>query len=77
VLDNPANRRKAIGLTARQFHSTFTNTMAADQSRPFMTPSTSRRVLFQGAFAYFNPRAVMPVSKSSLPGAGWTARLPG
>jgi pimeloyl-ACP methyl ester carboxylesterase len=32
VLNNPANRHKAVGFTAKQFHYTFTNTLTRDES---------------------------------------------
>jgi pimeloyl-ACP methyl ester carboxylesterase len=33
VLANPANRNRTVGLTPKQFHFNFTNTMAADEAR--------------------------------------------
>jgi pimeloyl-ACP methyl ester carboxylesterase len=64
VLGNPANKNKAIGLTPRQFHYSFTNTLndveSAAVHKRYHVPG-SARVLFQGAFANFNPRAATKV----------------
>ena len=60
VLGKPTNKNKAIPLTARQFHYAVTNTLSESQSAAhyerYAVPG-SARVLFQGAFANFNPRA--------------------
>jgi hypothetical protein len=32
VLKNPANRRKAVGFTPKQFHYAFTNTLSEEES---------------------------------------------
>ena len=60
VLSKPTNKNKAIPLTARQFHYAVTNTLSESQSAAhyerYAVPG-SARVLFQGAFANFNPRA--------------------
>jgi pimeloyl-ACP methyl ester carboxylesterase len=34
VLDNPANRHRAIGFTPKQFHYAFTNTLSEEESQP-------------------------------------------
>ncbi|SFG70962.1 alpha/beta hydrolase [Streptomyces mirabilis] len=64
VLGNPANKNKTVGLTARQFHHAFTNTLSHEESQAvydrYHVPG-SARVLFQGAFANFNPRATTRV----------------
>jgi pimeloyl-ACP methyl ester carboxylesterase len=64
VLGNPANKNKAIGLTPRQFHYGFTNTLSEAESAAvherYQVPG-SARVLFQGAFANFHPRAATKV----------------
>jgi pimeloyl-ACP methyl ester carboxylesterase len=64
VLRNPANRKKAVPLTARQFHYAFTNTLTATESRAvhdrYHIPA-SGRVLFQGAFANVTPNAATRV----------------
>jgi pimeloyl-ACP methyl ester carboxylesterase len=60
VLGNPANRNKAVQLTAEQFHYAVTNTLSETESAAryerYAAPGPAR-VLFQGAFANFNPRA--------------------
>ncbi|SDN97659.1 alpha/beta hydrolase [Actinacidiphila guanduensis] len=60
VLGNPANRNKAVPLTAEQFHYAVTNTLSASESAAqyerYAVPG-SARVLFQGAFANFHPKA--------------------
>ncbi|MET9564155.1 alpha/beta hydrolase [Streptomyces tauricus] len=64
VLRSPSNRRKALGLSPRQFHYAFANTLSEAESLAaydrYHVPG-SARVLFQGAFANFNPRAVTQV----------------
>jgi pimeloyl-ACP methyl ester carboxylesterase len=64
VLGNPANRRRTVELTPKQFHFAFTNTMPADQARAaydrYQVPGPGR-VIFQAAFANLNPRAVTKV----------------
>ncbi|MFD5570020.1 alpha/beta hydrolase [Streptomyces cadmiisoli] len=64
ILGNPANKNKAIALTPRQFHYAFANTLSADESAAayerYHVPG-SARVMFQGAFANFNPRAVTKI----------------
>jgi pimeloyl-ACP methyl ester carboxylesterase len=60
VLKNPANRHRAVALTPEEFHYAFTNTMTEQESQPvydrYAVPGPGR-VLFQGAFANFNPHA--------------------
>ncbi|MFF3513194.1 alpha/beta hydrolase [Streptomyces sp. NPDC002573] len=64
VLGNPANKNKAIALTPEQFHYAFTNTLSKEESAAvyerYQVPG-SARVLFQGAFGNFNPRAATKV----------------
>jgi pimeloyl-ACP methyl ester carboxylesterase len=64
VLRSPANKGKAIGLSPRQFHYAFANTLSEEESLAaydrYHVPGPAR-VLFQGAFANFNPRAVTRV----------------
>jgi len=64
VLKNPANNHRAVALTLPEFHYAFTNTMSEEQAAPFFeryaVPGPGR-VLFQGAFANFNPRAATKV----------------
>jgi pimeloyl-ACP methyl ester carboxylesterase len=64
VLKNPANNHRAVALTPSEFHYAFTNTMSEEDSRAaferYAVPGPGR-VLFQGAFANFNPRAATHV----------------
>jgi pimeloyl-ACP methyl ester carboxylesterase len=64
ALRNPANRKKTVPLTAKQFRFRFTNTMndadAEAAYERYYVPG-SGRVLFQAAFANVNPRAVTKV----------------
>ncbi|HEV3229784.1 MAG TPA: alpha/beta hydrolase [Solirubrobacteraceae bacterium] len=60
VLENPANRNRTVELTRKQFHYAFTNTMTDAESQAaydrYEVPGPGR-VLFQAAFANFNPGA--------------------
>jgi len=61
VLGNPANRKRTVELTPEQFHFAFTNTMMDDAQAKaaydrYEVPGPGR-VLFQAAFANFNPGA--------------------
>jgi pimeloyl-ACP methyl ester carboxylesterase len=60
VLKSPANDHKAVMLTPKEFHYAFTNTMSEEDSQAvwerYAVPGPGR-VLFQGAFANFNPHA--------------------
>ena len=59
VLKNPANTHRAVMLTFDEFHYAFTNTMtdeAASKAYERYAVPGAGRVLFQGAFANFNPR---------------------
>jgi alpha-beta hydrolase superfamily lysophospholipase len=64
VLSNPANRGKTVELTPKQFHYAFTNTMTDEESKAaydrYQVPGPGR-VLFQAAFANFNPHAASKV----------------
>jgi pimeloyl-ACP methyl ester carboxylesterase len=72
VLANPANRNRTVELTPKQFHYNFTNTMAQDEAKAaydrYQVPGPSR-LIFQAAFANFNPRAANKVDfdKSDRP----------
>jgi pimeloyl-ACP methyl ester carboxylesterase len=64
ALRNPANRKRTVPMTPKQFHRGFTNTMndadAAAAYDRYYVPSPGR-VIFQAAFANVNPRAVTTV----------------
>jgi pimeloyl-ACP methyl ester carboxylesterase len=64
VLKNPANNHRAVALTLGEFQYAFTNTMSEEDSQAaferYAVPGPGR-VLFQGAFANFNPRAATRV----------------
>jgi pimeloyl-ACP methyl ester carboxylesterase len=59
VLKSPANKHRAVALTFDEFHYSFTNTMDEAHAREayerYAVPSPGR-VLWEGAFANFNPR---------------------
>jgi len=64
ALRNPANTKRTVPLTAKQFRFRFTNTMndadAAAAYERYYVPGPGR-VLFQAAFANVNPHAVTKV----------------
>lgn len=64
ALRNPANRKKTVALTPKQFRFSFTNTMNDAEAQAayarYYVPGPGR-VLFQAAFANLNPRAVTKV----------------
>jgi pimeloyl-ACP methyl ester carboxylesterase len=64
VLGNPANKNKTVELTPKQFHYNFTNTMSDEEAKAaydrYEVPGPGR-VIFQAAFANFNPRAATKV----------------
>ena len=68
VLKSPANNHRAVGLSFEEFQYAFTNTMTAEEARPvydrYAVPGPGR-VLFQGAFANFNPHAPTRVDFSN------------
>src|SRR5438067_530103 len=60
LLSNPANRKRTVELTPKQFHYGFTNTMNDKQSKAaserYEVPGPGR-VIYQAAFANINPNA--------------------
>ena len=64
ALSNPANNHRAVPLTPEQFHYAFTNTLSEEESlavfRRYAVPGPDH-VLFQAAFANFNPHAATAV----------------
>ena len=64
ALRNPANRHRAVALTAEQFHYAFTNTLTEEESRAvyerYAVPGPGRP-LFQAGLANFNPHAATKV----------------
>jgi pimeloyl-ACP methyl ester carboxylesterase len=65
VLLNPLNVRRAVMLTADQFHYAFTNTLSTTESarvyERYAIPGPGRP-LFQAGLANFNPRAATKVN---------------
>jgi alpha-beta hydrolase superfamily lysophospholipase len=65
ALRNPFGVKDLVPLSPEQFHYRFTNTLPEAESRAvydrFYIPGTAR-VLFQAAYANFNPHAVTKVS---------------
>lgn len=68
VLNNPANRKKAVPITEKEFHYAFTNNLTAEESKPlydrYAIP-VSGRMLFQGGFANFATKSPMKVDYSN------------
>ena len=59
ILKNPANKHHAVPLTLEEFQYAFTNTMSDEESKAayerYAVPGPGR-VLWEAAFANFNPR---------------------
>ena len=59
ILKNPANKHHAVPLTLEEFHYAFTNTMSDEEAKAayerYAVPGPGR-VLWEAAFANFNPR---------------------
>jgi non-heme chloroperoxidase len=68
ALLNPANRRRAVGLTPAQFRYGFGNTLSEEESAQlherWMIP-TPGRPLFEAAFANVNPKAATKVDTAN------------
>ena len=64
ALSNPANLHRAMALTPEQFHYAFTNNLSEEESlavyKRYAVPGPDH-VLFQAAFANFNPHAATAV----------------
>ena len=64
ALSNPANNRRAVPLTPEQFHYAFTNNLSEAESlavyEKYAVPGPDH-ILFQAAFANFNPHAATAV----------------
>lgn len=64
ALSNPANNHRAVPLTPEQFHYAFTNNLSEEESlavyERYAMPGPDH-VLFQAAFANFNPHAATAV----------------
>ena len=60
VLDDPRNRHEAVGLTPKQFHYAFTNTLTEAESKPlydrYAIPAPGR-IVWDGALANFSPNS--------------------
>lgn len=59
ALKNPANRHRAVGFTAEEFHYAFTNTLSEEESRQvwerYAIPAPGHWVWEYGLFANFKP----------------------
>ena len=64
VLGNPANRKRTVELSSKQFHYGFTNTMTDEEAKAaydrYQVPGPGRPI-FQAAFANFAPHAANKV----------------
>ncbi len=65
VLDNPANRHKAVPFTPDQFHYAFTNVLTKEESREVYDRyhvAAPGRILFDGVLANFQPNSEAAVN---------------
>lgn len=65
VLKNPANRKRAVPLTEKQFHYVFTNNLSAEESKEIFDRHAipaSGRMLFQGGLANFTSKSKSPMT---------------
>ncbi|MGH7724420.1 MAG: alpha/beta hydrolase [Candidatus Eiseniibacteriota bacterium] len=60
VLDDPRHRHQAVGLTLKQFHYAFTNTLTEEESKPlydrYAIPAPGG-IVWDGALANFSPNS--------------------
>ena len=60
VLDDPRHRHQAVGLTPKQFHYAFTNTLTAEESQPLFDRyaiAAPGGIVWDGALANFSPNS--------------------
>jgi len=60
VLDNPKHRHQAVGLTPKQFHYAFTNTLTEKESQPLYERyaiAAPGGIVWDGALANFSPKS--------------------
>lgn len=65
VLENPANRNRAVPVTAEQWNYGFTNNLTLEESQPFYDRyaiPVSGRMLFEAGLANFVPNSPMKVN---------------
>ena len=62
ILKSPLNKHRAVPLTFEEFHYSFTNTVDDEEAKAaferYAAPGPGR-VLWEGAFANFNPRSAL------------------
>jgi alpha-beta hydrolase superfamily lysophospholipase len=65
VLRNPANSKRAVPITEKQFNYAFTNNLSREESKPFYDRyaiPVSGRMVFQGGVANYVPSSPMKVN---------------
>lgn len=68
VFKNPANRHKAVSLTAKEFHYSFGNTLSEEESNALherWTIPSPARPLFEAAAAAFSPHSPAEVNTAN------------